>query len=137
MANHWILKTEPGTHSFDDLVRDGRTRWDGVANPVALKHIRNMRTGDTVMIYHTGSAREAVGIAKVASDPYADPKGENPKLVVVDLEAGTALAQPVPLAVIKADPLFSQHPLVRMGRLSVAPLSPPEWKRIRDLGGMN
>ncbi len=136
MAKHWILKTEPGTYSFADLVKEKRARWDGVANPVALKHIRNMRTGDTVLIYHTGSAREAVGMATVTSDPYPDPNADDPKHVVVDLEAGKPLASPVPLATIKADPLFASHPLVRIGRLSVAPLSAAEWKRLLHHGGV-
>jgi predicted RNA-binding protein with PUA-like domain len=136
MANHWILKTEPGTYSFADLVKERRARWDGVANPVALKHIRNMRAGDTALIYHTGSAREAVGTATITGNPYPDPNADNPKLVVVDLEPGKPLPKPVPLATIKADTLFASHPLVRIGRLSVAPLSTAEWERLLQLGGL-
>ncbi len=130
MPSRWILKTEPGTYSFEDLVRERRTCWDGVANPVALKHLRAMRPGDPVLIYHTGKERRAVGLAKVVSDPYPDPKGKDPARVVVDLEADRPLARPVTLAEVKADPAFRDLALVRMGRLSVVPVPPEQWTRL-------
>lgn len=135
MPNYWILKTEPDSYSFDDLVREGTGSWDGVANVVALKHIAAMRTGDYALIYHTGKEKRVVGVARVVSDPYPDPKADHQKPLVFDLTAGSRWATPVALSTIKADPLFADHPLVRIGRLSVAPLSPPQWHRLRTLGG--
>ena len=133
MANHWLLKTEPSTYSFADLVREKRTRWDGVANPVALKNLRAMQPGDEVMIYHTGDERAAVGLASVVSAPYPDPKDKSGKLVVVDLEAGPPLDRPVALAAIKADPTFKDLALVRQGRLSVVPVPPAQWKKLKAM----
>jgi predicted RNA-binding protein with PUA-like domain len=133
MPNYWVLKTEPSTYSYDDLVRDKRTVWDGVKNPVALKHIGQMRPGDEVLIYHTGDERAAVGRASVASEPYADPKKKDPKLLVVELEAGPRLAHPVTLAQIKADSTFKDIALVRIGRLSVVPATAAHWKRFSEL----
>jgi predicted RNA-binding protein with PUA-like domain len=133
MANRWLVKSDPDTYSFDDLARDRKTVWDGVANALALKHIREMRKGDEVLVYHTGDERTVVGLARVASDPYADPKARDPKLAVVDLAAGERLARPVGLAEIKADPAFADFALVRQGRLSVMPVAEPLWKRILAL----
>ena len=131
--SYWILKTEPSTYSFADLVREKRTRWDGVANPVALKNLRAMQPGDEVMIYHTGDERAAVGLASVVSAPYPDPKDKSGKLVVVDLEAGPPLDRPVALAAIKADPTFKDLALVRQGRLSVVPVPPAQWKKLKAM----
>jgi predicted RNA-binding protein with PUA-like domain len=131
--SYWILKTEPSTYSFADLVREKRTRWDGVANPVALKNLRAMQPGDEVMIYHTGDERAAVGLAAVVSAPYPDPKDKSGKLVVVDLEAGPPLDRPVALAAIKADPTFKDLALVRQGRLSVVPVPPAQWKKLKTM----
>ena len=129
----WLLKTEPDTYSFDDLLRDKTTVWDGVANALALKHVRAMRKGDEVVVYHTGDAKAAVGLAAVASAPYADPAGGDEKLAVVDLKAGKRLASPVPLSVIKADPAFAGWDLLRIGRLSVVPVPDPMWDRLIKL----
>lgn len=133
--SYWILKTEPSAYSFDQLVREGTTRWDGVSNPVALRNIRSMAPGDEVMIYHTGDEKSVVGLARVTSAPYPDPKDKSGKLVVVDLEAGGPLSRPVTLAAIKADPAFRELALVRQGRLSVVPVPPPLWKRILGMVG--
>ena len=127
---HWILKTEPSTYSFHDLVKAKRAVWDGVANPVALKHLREMAVGDEVIIYHTGDEKACVGLAKVVKAAYPDPKAGDPKLVVVDLEAGKPLANPVTLAGIKADPAFADMALVRQGRLSVVPVPATLWQRL-------
>lgn len=133
MANYWIVKTEPSTYSFDDLLRERRTVWDGVKNNLALKHIRAMRPGDKVLIYHSGKDKAAVGLAAVASAPYPDPAAKNAKLVVVDLTAGQRLRRPVDLKTIKADRAFKDLALVRMPRLSVMPATPQHWRRLREL----
>lgn len=133
MANYWIVKTEPSTYSFDDLLRERRTVWDGVKNNLALKHIRAMRPGDKVLIYHSGKDKAAVGLAAVASAPYPDPAAKNAKLVVVDLTAGQRLRRPVELKTIKADRAFKDLALVRMPRLSVMPATPQHWRRLREL----
>lgn len=136
MPNYWILKTEPSTYSFDDLVRERRTTWDGVTNNLALKHIRAMRPGDEVLIYHTGKEKAVVGLAAVARGPYPDPSAKDEKIVVVDLQAGRALPRPVDLKTIKADPAFEDLGLVRMGRLSVVPATAAQWRRLLQLGGV-
>jgi predicted RNA-binding protein with PUA-like domain len=130
----WLVKSEPGTYSFSDLVRDGSTCWDGVSNPVALKHLRAMKPGDPVLFYHTGDEKAIVGLARVASDPYPDPKLNDPRRAVVDLTAERPLARPVPLSAVKADSRFRNLGLVRIGRLSVMPVSPEEWKALLALG---
>ncbi|MEP7325925.1 MAG: EVE domain-containing protein [Gemmatimonadota bacterium] len=130
MPNYWILKTEPSTYSFDHLVREKQGAWDGVANPVALKNMRTMAVGDPVLIYHTGDEKAMVGMAKVVRSAYPDPKLNNDKMVVVDLEAGKPLPTPVTLAAIKADPAFADLALVRQGRLSVVPVPEKLWNRI-------
>jgi len=127
---HWILKTEPTTYSFERLTKDRRTVWDGVSNPLALKHLGEMAVGDQVLIYHTGDEKAAVGLARVVRAAYPDPKAKDPKLVVVELEAGHPLPKPVTLAAVKADPAFADLALVRMGRLSVVPVKPEQWKRL-------
>ena len=134
MAGHWIVKTEPSMYSHADLVRDGSTVWDGVKNPVALRHLAAMKRGDEVMIYHTGNEKAAVGLATVTGEARPDPKKKDPKLLVVTLEAGRPLARPVTVAEIKADPAFASSPLVRVPRLSVIPASAAQWRRLLALG---
>jgi predicted RNA-binding protein with PUA-like domain len=129
----WLLKTEPETYSWDQLVKDKKTTWDGVANATALKHIRAMKKGDVALIYHTGDEKAAVGVAEIASAPYADPKEDDEKRVVVDLKAKKKLARPVTLAEIKADPAFAGWDLLRIGRLSVVPVPDTMWARIEAL----
>jgi predicted RNA-binding protein with PUA-like domain len=130
VANHWILKTDADTYAFDHLVRERRAVWDGVSNALALKHIRSMAAGDQVFIYHSGDEKALVGLARVVSDPYPDPKAKDPRLYVVDIEAGDRLGRPVTLAEIKADPAFAELGLVRMSRLSVIPVPAEQWKRL-------
>lgn len=130
----WLIKTEPSAYGYDDLERDGRTVWDGVTNPVALKNLRAMREGDRVFVYHTGSVKAAVGIAEVTRAAYAAAKGKDARLVVVDLKAVGRLKTAVSLAEIKALPAFAESPLVRQGRLSVVPLSAAQWKAIESRG---
>ncbi len=131
--NHWILKTDSEVYPFDKLEQERRAVWDGVSNPVALRHIRSMAPGDSLFIYHSGATKEIVGLARVISEPYPDPKRNDPKLVVVDIEADRRLSHPVSLATIKADPFFADLALVRQPRLSVIPVSEQQWDRLLQL----
>ena len=133
--SYWILKTEPSTFSFADLQREKTAVWDGVKNPVALKHLRAMQHGDEVLVYHTGDEKAVIGRARVTKTAYPDPKQKDAKLVVVDLAAGARLPDAVTLAAIRADPAFRDLPLVRMPRLSVQPVSETQWKRLLKMGG--
>jgi predicted RNA-binding protein with PUA-like domain len=119
----YLLKTEPSEYSFADLQRDKSTIWDGVSNPLALKHLREMKPGERLVIYETGDHKSAVGTASVVSVDASDPR--NPQ---VKIKAGKALARPVTLAEVKANQLFADSPLVRQGRLSVVPLSAVQYK---------
>jgi predicted RNA-binding protein with PUA-like domain len=130
MPNHWLLKTEPGTYSFDDLEREKHAVWDGVANALALRHLRSMKREDLAFIYHTGDEKRIVGIAEVTSDPYPDPHENDPKLVVVELKPKKRLARAVTLAEVKARKEFQDFELVRMGRLSVMPVSGFRWQQL-------
>lgn len=130
----WLLKTEPGAYSFDDLVRERRTAWDGVTNPVALRNLRAMRTGDRLVIYHTGKERRAVGFARVARPAYPDPKQHDVRMVVVDIEAGEPFRHTPALSELKSAEAFADSPLVRQGRLSVVPLSRDQLATLESLG---
>ena len=133
--NFWIVKTEPSTYSYDDLARQQTAVWDGVKNNLALKHLREMKPGDQVLVYHTGDEKAVVGLAEVRSPPYPDPKQKDPKLTVIDLRAQRRLPRAVSLAEIKKDRVFADLALVRMGRLSVMPASADQFKRLLKLGG--
>jgi predicted RNA-binding protein with PUA-like domain len=133
--SYWILKTDSEVYPFEQLERDHRTTWDGVSNPVALKHIRSMQPGDELMIYHSGATKEVVGLAKVIGEPVPDPKDKSGKLTVVDIEAGRRLPRTVPLAEIKAEPSFADLGLVRTPRLSVMPASASQWKKLLAMAG--
>ena len=124
MPNYWLVKTEPTTYSFDDLKREGVATWDGVNNPVAIKHLRAMQPGDEVFIYHTGKEKSVIGTATVVA------AGDPPKL-----QAKGVLARPVTLAEIKADKAFADLALVRIGRLSVQPVPAAQFRKILTLGG--
>jgi predicted RNA-binding protein with PUA-like domain len=128
----WLLKTEPTDYSYDQLEQDGRTRWDGVSNPAALKNIRAMKAGDRAFLYHTGKEKAVVGVVEIVTAAYPDPEAKNAKLVVVDIEARSRLGRPVTLAEIKALPAFEGSPLVRQGRLSVVPLTTDQWKTVEE-----
>ena len=119
----YLLKTEPSEYSFADLQREQTTNWDGVSNPVALKHLREMKPGDRLVIYHTGEEKSAVGTASVMSVDASDPKNPRPKI-----KGGKVLVIPVSLAQVKANKLFADSPLVRQGRLSVVPLTAAQYK---------
>ena len=135
MTAYWILKTEPSAYGFDQLERERTAVWDGVKNPLALKHLGEMRPGDQLMIYHTGDEKAIVGFAEVTSAAYADPKAKDPKLLVVDIRSGQRLPKPVTLATIKADPALADLGLVRMGRLSVVPATESQWRKLAKMGG--
>jgi predicted RNA-binding protein with PUA-like domain len=130
---NWLLKEEPAHYSFDDLVRDGRTAWTGVKNPLAQKHLRSIAAGDRIFFYHTGTEKAVVGIARASGAAYPDPADRSGKLYAVDVEPVKKLGTPVTLAAIKADRAFASFPLVRMPRLSVMPVTEAEWKRIESM----
>jgi predicted RNA-binding protein with PUA-like domain len=119
----YLLKTEPTAYSFANLQRDKSTVWDGVTNPTAVKHLREMKAGDRLVIYETGDLKSAMGTATVVSVEIPDPK-----LPQVKIKVGKGNAKPVSLAEIKANKLFADSPLVRQGRLSVVPLTPAQFK---------
>jgi predicted RNA-binding protein with PUA-like domain len=121
--SYFLFKTEPEVYSFDDFLRDKETIWDGVTNPTAVKHLREMKPGSKWIFYHTGEERTAVGTGSVVSVDAADPK-----VPIVKVKAGKRLKQPKTLAAIKAEPLFADSPLVLIGRLSVVPLTEAQWK---------
>ena len=123
MPNAYLLKTEPSEYSFADLQKDKKTVWDGVHNPVALRNLGEMKSGDHVIVYETGDQKAAVGTASVVSVKVTDPK--NPQ---VEVAAGKVLVKAITLAEIKANKIFATSPLVRMGRLSVVPLTPEQYK---------
>lgn len=131
----FLVKTEPSTYSYADLARDKRPVWDGVSNPVALKHLATIRKGDTVIVYHTGDEKAAIGLAVALSNAYPDPKLEDPKRAVVDLAPERPLPKPVTLAQVKADAVLKTNDLARLPRLSVIPFTEDQYKRLLRLAG--
>lgn len=129
----FLVKEEPDNYSFDAFVTDGGTRWSGVKNPLAQKHLRSIRKGDEVFYYHTGTQKAVIGIAKATGDAYPDPTDTTGKAFVVDLKPVRKLARPVTLAEIKADKRFADFALVRMSRLSVMPVTDQQAKWILKL----
>lgn len=135
MARHyWLVKSEPGSYSWDAFVRDGATYWDGVRNPQARNNLRAMKCGDLALFYHSGKGREVVGVARVTRPAYPDPESNDPRAVVVDVEPVKPLGQPVTLSEIRADAELAGIALVRQSRLSVMPLEAPQFRRILRLG---
>lgn len=132
MPRRWLFKTEPEEYSFADLERDKKCVWDGVSNNLALKHLREVKLGDEILIYHTGNEKAIVGVAEVISEPYPDPKANDEHLVVVNLKPKRRLAQPLTLAEIKAIDGLSEFDLVRLPRLSVMPISKEYWALLQD-----
>lgn len=130
---NWLFKEEPSHYSYAELARDGKTTWTGVRNAVAQKHLRSVRKGDQIFFYHTGDEKSVVGVMKAAADAAADPADASGKLYAVDVTPVRALARPVTLKEIKADPWFAEFPLVRVSRLSVMPVTDAEWERIEGL----
>ena len=132
---NWLFKEEPSHYSFDALVKDRKTVWSGVKNPLAQKHLRAVKKGDRIFYYHTGDEKSVVGIATALVDAYPDPGDKSGKQAVVDVAPVKKLQRPVTLAEIKADARFKDFPLVRISRLSVMPVTDTEWKRIETIAG--
>ena len=131
---YWLVKSEPDKYSWDDLVKDGSTYWDGVRNAQARNNLREMKSGDAVLYYHSNIGKEVVGIARVTKASYPDPTTDDDRWVVVDLEPVRPLAVPVTLAQVKADAKLQKVPLVTHSRLSVMPIEKPAFERILKLG---
>ena len=129
----WLMKEEPEHYSYDQLVKERKTVWAGVRNPLAQKHLRSIKKGDRIFYYHTGKEKAIVAIASAASDAYLDPNDATKKSSVVDVAPVKKLARPVTLAEIKADRAFADFPLVRMSRLSVMPVTDDAWARIEKM----
>jgi len=129
--NYWLLKTEPDSYSWDDLVKDKKTVWDGVRNFQARSNMKKMEKGDVVFVYHTGEEKAIVGQAQVTKSAYSDPK--DAEWVVIELSAGKSLKKTVSLAQIKSDKRLSDMVLVRASRLSVQPVKPSEYDLIMGL----
>lgn len=132
---YWLVKSEPAKYSWDHLVGDGSTYWDGVRNPQARNNLQKMGVDDLVLYYHSQDGKEVVGVSRVTRTAYPDPTTEDERWVVVDLAPVCPLAQPVTLAQIKADPALAEMPLIRQSRLSVMPVRAPEFRRVLKLGG--
>ncbi len=132
--NYWLVKSEPFEYSYDDLVKAGKARWEGVRNYAARNHLRDMKKGDLVLYYHSRKGLEVVGIAKVVEEAYPDPTAEKGDWSVVDLVPHKALTKPVSLKAIKATPELQEIPLVRIGRLSVMPLEKEAFMKILEMG---
>jgi predicted RNA-binding protein with PUA-like domain len=130
---YWLLKTEPGAYSFDDLERDGGTCWDGVRNYQARNNLQAMKKGDKCVIYHSVGPKDAVGIAKVTRTAYQDPETDDERWVAVDLVFDKRLPRPVSLAEMKAHPVLSAMALVKQSRLSVCPVTGEEFKALLAL----
>ena len=133
---HWLLKSEPSTYSWDQLVKDKRTSWTGVRNFQAAINLKAMKAGDRCFFYHSGEGKDIVGIVEVVKTAYPDPTDKDGKAVTVDIKAVQPVKQPVTLAAIKADPRFADMVLVKYSRLSVQPVTEEQWKRICKMGGL-
>jgi predicted RNA-binding protein with PUA-like domain len=130
---NWLFKEEPSSYSFDAFLKDKRTVWSGVRNPLAQKHLHAVRRGDRIWYYHTGNERAIVGIAKALGNAYPDPNDKTGRHAVVEIGPVKRLPRPVTLAEIKAEPAFKTFPLVRLARLSVMPVTDEEWARIERM----
>jgi predicted RNA-binding protein with PUA-like domain len=133
---HWLVKSEPDAYSWQQLIKDKETSWDGVRNFAARIHLKNMKKGDEVFYYHSNEGTDIVGIAKVSKEFYQDPTTDDDKWVSVMLKPVKALKKPVSLAQIKANKKLQNMALVRIGRLSVQPVTDEEWNIILEMGGM-
>lgn len=132
---YWLVKSEPSAYSWEQLEKDKQTSWDGVRNYAARNHLRSMKKGDLVLYYHSNEGLAVVGIAKVAKEAYQDPTTKEEAWVTVDLQPHKKLKTPVALDVIKKDKRLAEMALVRIGRLSVQPVTDKEWKVIMELAG--
>jgi predicted RNA-binding protein with PUA-like domain len=132
---YWLVKSEPTTYSWDDLVKEKQTCWSGIRNYAARLHLRNMKIGDEVFFYHSNEGTDIVGIAMVTKEAYQDPTTKEDKWVAVDLKPVRKLKNPVTLETIKNDKRLASMALVRIGRLSCQPVSDTEWKVVMELAG--
>jgi predicted RNA-binding protein with PUA-like domain len=132
----WLVKSEPSVYSFEQLIKDGSTTWDGVRNYAARNHLRSMKKNDEVFYYHSMDATEIVGIAKVSKTAFQDPTTKEEAWVAVELKPVKALKRPVTLAEIKKNPKLKNMALVRIGRLSVQPVSDEEWEEVMRMSGL-
>ena len=133
MATRWLFKTEPSVYSYQQLEKDKKTMWDGVANNLALKNLKDIKKGDLILIYHTGDERQAVGIARALGGAYPDPGKGNPRMLVVDIEAVKTLPKPVTLAEVKANKKLANFDLVRLSRLSIMKVSDEQWEILEGM----
>lgn len=133
MPQRWLFKTEPGDYSYDDLEREQKTVWSGVGNNLALKHLRAVRLGDQILIYHTGEEKAIIGLAEAITDAYPDPKEDDEKQVVVKIKPKRRFARPLPLVEIKQMEELKEFDLVRLPRLSVMPVADEYWSCLQDL----
>ncbi len=124
---HWLVKSEPTKYSYDDLVRDGRTVWDGVRNNTAALHLKAMKTGEEVLFYHSQEGLAVVGVAKVVREAFLDPSDPLGRFVAVELAPVRPLSKPVALAALKAEPALAGMAMLRLFRLSVSPVTDEEW----------
>ena len=134
--NYWLLKSEPETYGWDDLVKDRRTNWDGVRNPQATRNLKAMKTGDRAFFYHSGEQRAIVGLCEIVKEFYPDPKDKTGRFGMVDVAALGPLKTSVSLQQMKSLPGLADFALVRQGRLSVVPVSKEQWTLIAGLGGI-
>jgi len=132
---YWLVKSEPSVYGWDQLVKDKKTSWDGVRNYAARNHLKGMKKGDEVLYYHSNEGLDIVGIAKVSKEFYQDPTTDEDAWVSVELKPYKKLKNPVPMTVIKKDKRLAEMALVRIGRLSVQPVTEKEWKVIMELAG--
>lgn len=132
----WLVKSDPESYGWPEMLRDGRTHWDGVRNYQAANNLKAMKKGDRVFFYHSGGETAVVGIVEVAKEAYPDPSDEAGRFVMVDLKIVAALKTPVTLAQIKAEPKLASLPLLKQGRLSVVPVDDASWKLICAMGGV-
>jgi predicted RNA-binding protein with PUA-like domain len=134
-ASHWLLKTEPGKYSFDDLVRDGKTVWDGVRNNQAALYLKAMKVGDEAFIYHSQVGLAVVGLARIIRTAFLDPSDPQGRFVAVEIAPVRSVARPVTLAEMKANPALKGMAMFRQFRLSVSPVTPDEWSTILAMAG--
>ena len=133
MATHWLFKTEPSVYSYQQLVKDKKTMWDGVKNNLALKNLKDIKKGDEILIYHTGDEKAAVGVARALGEAYPDPSQKNPRMLVVDIEAVKPLPRAVTLAEVKANKKLANFDLVRLSRLSIMKVSDDQWNTMEGM----
>ena len=133
MSRQWLFKTEPSEYSYDDLERETKAVWDGVTNSLALKHLRQVRIGDEILIYHSGDVKAIIGLAQAVSDPYQNPREDDEKLIVINLKPKRRLVRPITLSEIKVIEEFKEFDLLRLPRLSVIPIPDNYWDRLQDL----